>query len=174
MSKTLDLILANNKGYISEDYGEKVEIFPISELLEKEMIELCNIDIPLYLANQSLIDLSKYNLSSEKFNKIVNKEYTHWLNINHLDHGSENLELFAEDCYLRNLQNNAYELLDEIKNILSEYLAEPFVNIKCCWLSNNKIAEKKMNRLAEYILPDKDNRIVISDMDEEGVLIAFK
>ena len=69
MSKTLENIEIYKKGYISENYGQDMNIFPLNYVLEKEMLELGNIDIPLYLSEKSLINLDKFQLTNEIFMK---------------------------------------------------------------------------------------------------------
>lgn len=173
MSETFNLILNEKKGYISETYGEDNDIFTLDYILEKEMIELGNVDIPMYLSEQSFIDLDEYSVSTDSFSKMVNKEYIRWLNINRLEQGVESLELFKEDCFFRNIQNNSFGIIEDIKEVVSDYLGEDTGNIKCFWLTKKEISEKKIEDIKEYPLPSKEY-ICISDMDEEGILIAFK
>ena len=105
--------------------------------------------------------------------KKLNSEYNEWLRVNNLEESYESLELFREDCYFRHLQENCFGLMKEIRRSVANYLSGDSRDVKCCWLSEKEIAELRINEVEEYDLTNKEKYVWLSDMDEEGVLIAF-
>lgn len=172
MSEVFDIIKSNNYGYLVENYGENKDIFSLKDILRKEMFDLGNIDIPLYLEKQSLLSLKEYKLSTERFGKIVNEEYVEWLTVNNLKDNLDSLKIFEEDCQFKSIQYNFIDILEDVKEFVSEELNEKDDNIKCIWLSTKDIANKKLSNSKKIELPSE--YMCISDIGEEGILIAFK
>lgn len=165
MSKTLDFIKSHNIGYKVLEYEDN-ERKSLKDVLNLELLDLGNIDIPYYLNKENLIDLSIYNVTDIEFESMRNEFYLTWLKVNELNDNQESLITFKIDCNMK--KHQCY-----IKNIITDIIIGVEEELDC---KSNNIIAIWLNSQAEndniiYTIPKQ--YIVLSDMDELGVLIAY-
>lgn len=173
MSNTLNTILEEGVGYKCEDYCGK-DFYSLDEILEEELNILKNIDIPIYLYNNKFIDIEEYFLSDAEFSKKKDRFYKKWLKNNSLEDSEDRELLFREDCNMRKLQKETKGISEKIKRVLENEIGTFSDEIKCIWLSTKDFVSDKFvnNEIPPFKLPEK--YCILTDLDEEGILIAFK
>ena len=173
MSNTLNTILEEGIGYKCEDYCGK-ELYSLDEIINEELNILKNIDIPIYLYEKKFIDIDKYFLNNQDYLDFKNKYYTKWLKNNSFEDSEINESLFKEDCNMKNIQKHIDEIGKLIQSAIENEIGTFSDEINCIWLSTKDFVEGKFSNsdLTSFNLPEK--YCILTDLDEDGILIAFK
>lgn len=165
MSKTLEFIIAHNFGYRFSEYEYNEKIL-LNDVLNFELIDLGNIDIPYYLSENGFIDLSIYDVTDEEYQSMKDESYLKWLNVNKFSDTPDSLKMFRADCNMQKYQCYSKYILKDIKINIEEALDCNINNIIAIWLNS-----QFKNDNIIYVIPKQ--YIILSDMDELGVLVAY-
>ena len=167
-SKTALKIINSNKGYRTEAFSGSGER-NVREVIKFEKGELGNTDILEFLQDNYRI-LEEYKISQEEF-KELQKSCDYSFKINELI-----IESFKYMC-----QENSKTITDDIILFLTKYFSVNEEELEAIWLTDLDSVKKIYLNESEdedlidlYNLPECNSYLVISDLDEDGILVIYK